>query len=203
MRGRDSKNRIFKAAREEFLEKGYQGVTMRTVAAKVDMTATALYRHYADKESLFDAIVGPSVQSWYRYEEKERERQFRIMTSQGTDAMWAHENTNAKELVDLLYEDFEASKILLCRSAGTKYENFLHEQIERIQRYTVEFSDYLRNQGVSVNDINKKEMHVLMTAQYTAILEMFEHNYTKEEALHLIKTVNDFFSEGWRKYLGF
>jgi AcrR family transcriptional regulator len=41
------------AARELFLEEGYEAVTMRKIAEKIDYTPTAIYFHYEDKEALF------------------------------------------------------------------------------------------------------------------------------------------------------
>jgi AcrR family transcriptional regulator len=44
--------RILEAARYLFIRKGYEAVTMREVAARIGYTATALYYHFPDKESL-------------------------------------------------------------------------------------------------------------------------------------------------------
>lgn len=41
---------------ELFVTHGYEAVTMRKIAAKIDYTATALYTHFADKESLLLAL---------------------------------------------------------------------------------------------------------------------------------------------------
>lgn len=44
--------RILDAARELFAKRGYEAVTMREIAARIEYSATALYSHFADKESL-------------------------------------------------------------------------------------------------------------------------------------------------------
>lgn len=44
---------ILEAARELFLAEGYEGVTMRKVAEKIEYSPTAIYVHFADKEALF------------------------------------------------------------------------------------------------------------------------------------------------------
>jgi AcrR family transcriptional regulator len=43
---------ILDAARQLFAKEGYEAVTMREVARKIQYTATALYYHFPDKESL-------------------------------------------------------------------------------------------------------------------------------------------------------
>jgi AcrR family transcriptional regulator len=47
------RTKIMDAARELFLEEGYEAVTMRKIAEKIDYTPTAIYFHYEDKEALF------------------------------------------------------------------------------------------------------------------------------------------------------
>ena len=41
---------IVAAARDLFLEAGPSGMTMRAVAKRVGISATAIYRHFDDKE---------------------------------------------------------------------------------------------------------------------------------------------------------
>jgi AcrR family transcriptional regulator len=48
--------KILDAARELFVAEGVEAVTMRKIAARIDYTATALYSHFADKETLLRAV---------------------------------------------------------------------------------------------------------------------------------------------------
>jgi len=43
---------ILNAARELFAERGYEAVTMREIGKRIEYSATALYNHFADKETL-------------------------------------------------------------------------------------------------------------------------------------------------------
>jgi AcrR family transcriptional regulator len=47
------RERILDAARELFVECGYEGVTMRKVAERIEYSPTTIYLHFADKETLF------------------------------------------------------------------------------------------------------------------------------------------------------
>src|SRR5687767_9816833 len=46
------RQRILDAARELFAKRGYEAVTMREIARRIEYSATALYSHFADKETL-------------------------------------------------------------------------------------------------------------------------------------------------------
>jgi AcrR family transcriptional regulator len=46
------RQRILDAARELFVKRGYEAVTMREIARRIEYSATALYSHFVDKETL-------------------------------------------------------------------------------------------------------------------------------------------------------
>jgi AcrR family transcriptional regulator len=54
----DIKSRIVAAARALYFERGPDAVTMRAVAERVGVTATALYRHFADKDAILREVMG-------------------------------------------------------------------------------------------------------------------------------------------------
>ena len=49
----ETRDKILDAARELFLTEGYEGVSMRKVAEKIEYSPTAIYLHFADKQELF------------------------------------------------------------------------------------------------------------------------------------------------------
>lgn len=49
----ETRDKILDAARELFVSEGYEGVSMRKVAEKIEYSPTAIYVHFADKEELF------------------------------------------------------------------------------------------------------------------------------------------------------
>ncbi len=198
----DTKSEIISIAKAEFMEVGFQEASMRKIASKVGITATALYRHYANKEEIFDAIVEPAVSSWFAMCKTEEIRQTGTAREQGLDAMW-QDKEQARSIVDMIYKDFDAQKLLFCRSKGTKYENYLHEIVTIVQAATLSFMKELKDSGVHINQVDEKEMHLLLSAQYSAMLEMVDHDFSYDEAIHYAETIASFFKEGWRKFLGF
>ncbi len=47
-----TRQRILDAARELFVHEGYEAVTMRRVAEKIEYSPTAIYMHFKDKAAL-------------------------------------------------------------------------------------------------------------------------------------------------------
>ena len=52
----ETRDKILDAARELFITHGYEGVSMRKVAEKIEYSPTAIYLHFADKEDLFHQL---------------------------------------------------------------------------------------------------------------------------------------------------
>ena len=52
----DLKRRILDAARELFLEKGYEETSIRNIAEKIEYSPTTIYLHFKDKDALFHEL---------------------------------------------------------------------------------------------------------------------------------------------------
>src|SRR5215472_15981017 len=52
----ETRDKILDAARELFVTEGYEGVSMRKVAEKIEYSPTAIYGYFADKNELFHEL---------------------------------------------------------------------------------------------------------------------------------------------------
>jgi AcrR family transcriptional regulator len=52
----ETRDKILDAARDLFVTEGYEGVSMRKVAEKIEYSPTAIYLHFADKNELFHEL---------------------------------------------------------------------------------------------------------------------------------------------------
>lgn len=52
----ETRDKILDAARDLFISQGYEGVSMRQVAEKIEYSPTAIYVHFEDKEDLFHQL---------------------------------------------------------------------------------------------------------------------------------------------------
>lgn len=60
-------SRILASARDLYLEKGLRGFSMRHVAGMLDVSPTALYRHYRNKEDLIHKVIEEAVKVFSTY----------------------------------------------------------------------------------------------------------------------------------------
>ena len=59
-----TRERIFVAARNLFDAEGLPGLSMRRIADAVEVTPMAIYKHYADKDALVDALMLDGFAAW-------------------------------------------------------------------------------------------------------------------------------------------
>jgi AcrR family transcriptional regulator len=70
VRGRRSRERILTAARELFLERGFDASTLRAIAERAGMGASSIYRHIQSKEELLiEDLAERQEEAWRRFRE--------------------------------------------------------------------------------------------------------------------------------------
>ena len=193
--------RIVPAAKKEFLEKGYEKASMRSIAEAAGMTSAGLYRHFEDKEAMFAALVEPLLEKLQGlYTEVERQ-DYEYLNAGDMDSMWER-GMELTIFLPVIYDNWEEFKLLICCSTGTRYEHFIHDLVMIEQEKTLEYLEAAREKGVAVKQIEEKELHLLLSAYATALFEVVVHDFTREEAVHYMKTIGEFFYPGWRAVLG-
>ena len=118
--------KVQKAIKEEFLEKGYEAASIRSIGARAGMTSAGLYRHYADKDAMFDEVVSPVIEKLKRWTKNHKDKTYALVDSgAGSNELFG------ESFVDLIREvilpNRDEFKLLITRAGGSKYENFIHD----------------------------------------------------------------------------
>ena len=192
--------RLMTAARQEFLDYGFEKASMRSIGERCGLTAAGIYRHCRDKENLFEQLVMPCVQRIDEWLAAHVAR-YVDMVQNGHSVTWR--DSEIDMMREIVYPNMRDYQLLLSKSQGTKYENWLHDLTQRHQQELMNYFPMLRKEGYAVRDINPKELHLLLTAYTTALFEPVIQNYTQEEALRCLETVEAFFLPGWKNLMGF
>lgn len=197
---KESHEKVIKAALEEFVEFGYEKASMRRIGRKCGMTAAGLYRHFASKEAMFEALVKPAVVALEQWMEEHIERSLNTLHNRNED-LWG--STEINMMRDVVYPRMAEFRLLLNCAKGSRYETFLHDLVTEHQKKFENYLPLLKEQGYKVKDISSNEMHLLLTAYTSALFEPVIHDYSQEEALRCLDTVEAFFIPGWKQMMGF
>lgn len=192
--------KLMAAAREEFLTFGFEKASMRSIGERCGMTAAGLYRHCRDKEDLFDQLVSPSVDRLNTWLKEHVERYVNDARS-SREPQWRDSWTDMMR--EVVYPHMEDYILLVAKSGGTKYENFLHDLTETGQKQFLSFLPVLRKLGYPVWDIDPEALHLLLSAYSTALFEPVVHSYPLQDAIRCLDTIEAFFLPGWKKLMGF
>lgn len=194
--------RIKEAALTEFLDKGYQGASLRQIVKNAGVTTGAFYGYFSSKAALFAAIVEPHA----------AEIMGRFVNTQIAFAELpeteqpAHMGKESAEYVDWLV-DYICShrapvKLLLCRSEGTSYENFVHDMVEIEVESTCQYVEVLKRLGHGVPELDPTLCHIIASGMFGAIFEVVVHDMPREAAMRYVTQLRDFYTAGWLHLMG-
>lgn len=128
----EAKVKLIEAAKEEFLENGYEKASLRNICKKAGVTTGALYFFYKNKEDLFVSIVGEKAERLLYYVKRQTEAE---ISGSGK------KNEFQRELNLYMCENKEEVRILLDKSKGTPYENFCEEYCGEVAKGFYTFYD--------------------------------------------------------------
>lgn len=199
-----SHEKIVAAAMREFQEKGFEQASMKAVADAVGMTSAALYRHFANKQDMFAAMVQPAVNTLKTWEKGHIASSYDMLEQENSEKMWDFdaECNDARMVLDVMYQQPEAFRLLFCCSVGTPYESFAHDMVEQATDRMMRFLQDCSASGYAVRGVQRDEMHMLVSAYCAALIQPIEHGYDKSDAERYLKTIVDFFTPGWRMITG-
>ena len=192
--------RIMAAARAEFMEYGFDQASMRRIGERCGMTAAGIYSHCRDKADLFEQLVAPAVARLNAWLDAHVHRY--VDAVQGEEAVrW--NDSEIDMMREVVYPHMDDYRLLLTAARGTKHETFLHDLIEGSQARMLQYMPMLKAQGLGIRDIAPGELHLLLSAYTTALVEPVVHGYSMEEALKSLALIEAFFLPGWKALLGF
>lgn len=105
-------------------------------------------------------------------------------------------------MIDNIYDNFDAFKLIVCRSAGSGYEYYIDKMIDVETKKHRALYKKFNEAGIKMNDVRADLSHMLASAMFYGIFEVVAHDLPREEARGYIKQVQDFFNAGWDKLLG-
>ena len=194
--------KIQEAARAEFLDKGFQGASLRQIVKNAGVTTGAFYGYFSSKEALFNALVEPHAKALMG----------RFMEAQTTFAelpeeeqpkhMGVESRDHVAWMVGYICQHREPVKLLLCKAEGTSYEHFVHNMVEVEVEYTLQYLEVLHRLGHECPQLDAQLCHIIASGMFNGIFEIVVHDMPKEQAMRYVDQLRDFYTAGWLKLIG-
>lgn len=198
----ETKKKLLESAKKEFLEKGFIGASLRTIAANAGVTTGAMYRHFKDKDAFFCALVDDVIDYVTSMVMLANTDNHQLFDQMSIKNHMTFENESAKSLINYMYDHFDAFTLLLTKSAGSTHENFRDEICDLYTKNFDIICKWMYKQKIATKKIPQMTVHTIASTVINAYCEIVLHNLDKKEALVYIKSIVEFTNYGCMKMMG-
>lgn len=198
----DTKKKLLESAKKEFLEKGFMGASLRTIAANAGVTTGAMYRHFKDKDDFFCALVDDAIDvSTKTVMLANSENHSGLDISHMKEHMELEEQS-VIEFLNYMYDNFDAFTLLLTKAAGSTHEHFQEDICELYTKNCKQTFAWMYEQKIATKQVSPMTIHFMASTVINAFCDIILHNMTKKEAEAYISDIMEFTSSGIYVLLG-
>ena len=198
----ETERRILETAKKEFLERGFQGTSMRRIAALAGVTTGALYGYFDSKEKIFDSLVEDSynaVMNAY----KDAHVEFAALPYDTQVSGMGDITAKCVEwCLEYIYDHLDEFRLILMCSEGTRYTNMVDEMMKIEEESTEEFIALMRKNGKEIPEIDPLLEHMVTSGYFTSFFEVVRHSVPREDARVYIQNLQAFYKAGWERLFG-
>lgn len=194
--------KLMEQALMEFRSRGYMDASLRTIAERAGTSPRAVYTRYGDKEGLFGALVSEqaeTLKALFRsdmetYHAKPVDVQKQLFHDEAFDMEY---QGYLHTIIDYIYDNWDAFKLIICGSEGTRFAGFVDEIVEIEEHYTLLYIEHTGNDVIRSGRAAPRLIHLLCSSFVHGFFEFVRHDMPKNEALTYISQLQTFFSCGW------
>ena len=198
-----TRDRIHEIARLEFLDKGFQGASLRNIVKEAGVTTGSFYWYYSSKEELYDALVGEHYKHILQMYDDALESFWKMNKEEQREHMGDIGGKCMAAMVEYMYQHLTEFRLLLTASSGTKYENLLHELTQREINSTHEFQKHMEELGHPMGtQVEPALEHSITSGMFGGMFELVIHDVPKEKAVRYVSQLHSFYTAGWRALMG-
>lgn len=192
--------RLIECAKAEFLEKGFNDASLRTIAAKAETSTNSIYVRFKDKEGLFEAIVRPVVDGVMKIfcGVQEEFHEFDPETQKARVNEYSFEGMET--ILDYICDHFEKFRLLLDASYGTKFQNFVDELTRIEVEYTYKYMEATGCPGVEAGQVTEEFLHIVTTAYFEGVFEVVRHGMDRETAGKYVRMLERYHAAGFETF---
>ena len=128
----NTRAKILRAAKQEFLDKEFAGTNVRVIAEKAGVTTGALYNLFNNKDGIFEALVSgvfDELLNTMSHSEFLESQNFGMKTSD-LSSITELSQRRFLRMIDFFYDNWDAMKLIVCCSKGSSYEHIFDKAID-------------------------------------------------------------------------
>lgn len=197
---KDDKYRsILRAARKEFILRGFKDASMRTIAKDANVGLSNIYNYFKNKDEIFLEIVSPARDDLFAFvKDKHTEKyiDFNFMSTR------AYQEETVDVYIQLLIKYKEEIRLLLFYSQGSTMENFRETLTEYLTDVSNNHKAIVKNHYPQVQEVSSFFTHTLCAFMVSIVGEIVTHDMEKHKIREFFKEYFRFQIAGWRELTG-
>lgn len=194
---KETREKLIESAKTEFMGKGYNKASLRTICANAGVTTGALYFFFEDKADLFKAIVGKPVDELFEIMQSHFDEDDEIIMSPDYDANEDDHSEVAQKLIHHIYSNYDAAILLLTKSQGSEYENTVDKIVDFTESKSVEMMEKIAERKGKNKKVNKYMLHLVIHLMVDSFVHLVTHEPDEKKALANIKKVFKMTMHNW------
>lgn len=179
------KEKILKAALEEFYDKGYPSAAMRKIAEKAGIPTGLIYTYYKNKDALFEAVLRPVLYDWKQ-----------VLSADGHVGPADPQDTNdiywlsqaEKDCLLNLFDHRREFIILMDKSSGTGYQSEKDRFIGEIEKHL--------SKHCQAQDSDAVMVHIIANNFVDGLMQLMYHYKGKEWAIMILHKLSKMYLSG-------
>lgn len=176
------KEKILKAALQEFYENGYKSTAMRSIAGKAKIPTGLIYSYYKNKEALFDAVLSPVLYDWKRVLDSGEHSDMHMGSM-----IYGLSKAETECLLDL-FDHRQEFIILIDKSEGTKYACEKVRFVAEIEKHLMEHQNDKTADAVF--------LHIVANNFVDGLMQIMYHYKGKEWAVMTLHKLSKMYLSG-------
>lgn len=192
-------DKLIACATEEFLEHGFEKASLRVIAEKANTSTTSIYVRFKGKKGLFDAIVAEAMEAFKEVYKRSMDDFKKNHSGASYTEMFECTDKSINNIMECIYQHFEAFRLLLCAANESTYSEFINEIIDYEEKETLRYIEEIGSNVIASGKVSMALIHILNTSYIMGLFEVVKHDMNKAEAIIYSNQLKSFFQVGWER----
>ncbi len=198
----ETKSKLLESAKKEFLEKGFMGASLRTIAANAGVTTGAMYRHFKDKDDFFCALVDPAIEVTIQAVSLADSAHHLDFGNPLSQEHFDVESKETNNFLNYIYDNYDIFTLLLTKASGSTHEHFQEEICELYTKNCEQTFNWMYKNKISTKKIDKMTIHFIASTVINAFVEIITHKMSKKAAFQYIQNIEEYTRFGMLHMMG-
>ena len=188
-------DKIITAAREEFLEKGYSGASLRKIAEKAGVTVGAIQTRYKSKNELFVCLLKPFLDEIGAMFQSTKAEYYSGADADFLTGLKTSMQHESEMILHLIFDHYEEAVMLLCCGAGSGLEHYFDGIVQSKIKESIAFFHKAGFAGM-----DEKLLGLLISAQFDSYRRIVAECPDRKAAEQYMDSLMIYHFGGWTAF---